>query len=782
MQKRNTTLTKQEISRYTITFWKIVIGCISFGIILLFSIGLGLFGALPTFKDLENPKSNLASEIIADDGVVLGHYFAQNRSNIRYQEISPNVINALIATEDIRFYEHSGIDFKRTFTIIFYNLIGKQQGASTITQQLALNLFSEEGRSKVFFKRVIQKLQEWITAIKLERQYTKEEIITMYLNTVDFAYNSYGIKSAAHTFFNTTPDKLSPDQAAVLIGMLKGPSLYNPVRNPERSMARRNTVLENMRKAGYLTDGDAEQLTAKPLVLKFNPVDHNVGTAAYFRAVLKKDIQKIFEETQIEKADGTPYDLDRDGLKIYTTINSRMQRYAEEAQREYISQLQRQFTRSWKGRDPFKFQEAEKVLEQGIKRSDRYQQLREEGLTEGDILKNFKTPAKMTIYSWKGEIDTLMSPIDSVKYYKLLLRNAMMSMEPTGPNAGYVRAWVGGINFEHFKYDQVKMGKRQVGSTAKPFTYAVAINEGFSPCYQVLNQPVTINGWTPGGGHKPLPGPITLKTALAHSQNWATAYMMQQVGETAVSTLTKKIGITSVVPSLPSICLGTFDASVYDMVGAYSTFVNQGVWTEPIYLLRIEDKNGNILFEKKPQVREVLNSQVAYVMVDMLKGVVQKGTGRRLYRYNLTNPIGGKTGTTQNNSDGWFIGITPQLVTGVWTGAEDRAIHFTSENDGEGANSALPVFALYMKRVYADTKLKYTKGDFEAPQGGVSIALNCDAYTPRPATDSLAIPAAAEDATAKPNPVPVKPSASPAKAGAVPVKPGNTKPPTAAKP
>ncbi|HEY0057184.1 MAG TPA: transglycosylase domain-containing protein [Pedobacter sp.] len=754
MQKKNTGLTKQEVNRYTITFWKIIIGCISFGIILLFSIGLGLFGSLPTFKDLEHPKSNLASEIISDDQVVLGNYFVQNRSNITYQDISPNVINALIATEDIRFYSHSGIDFKRTFTILFYNLIGKKQGGSTITQQLALNLFSEEARARNPLKRIIQKLQEWITAIKLERQYTKEEIITMYLNTVDFgAYNSYGIKSAAQTYFNTSPAKLKPEEAAVLVGMLKGTGLYNPIRNPERSLARRNTVLENMRKADFLTDGDAEEFKQKPLVVKFNPVDHNAGTAAYFRSVLKKDVQKIFEELNIEKADGTPYDLDRDGLKIYTTINSHMQKYAEDAQRQYISQLQRQFTRSWKGRNPFKFKEAEQVLEQGIKRSDRYRQLRENGLTEGDIHKNFRTPTKMTIYSWKGDLDTVMTPLDSVKYYKLLLRNAMMSMEPTGPNAGYVRAWVGGINFEHFKYDQVQMGKRQVGSTAKPFTYAVAVNAGYSPCYRVLNQPVTINGWTPGGGHKPLSGPITLKTALAHSQNWATAYMMQQVGETAVGTMVKNMGI-NLKPAdiVPAMCLGTFDASIYEMVGAYSTFVNQGVWTEPIYLLKIEDKNGNVLYEKKPQVREVLNPQVAYVMVDMLKGVVRQGTGRRLQgKYNLYNPIGGKTGTTQNNSDGWFIGITPQLVTGVWTGAEDRAIHFTSEDDGEGANSALPVFALYMKKVYADPKLKYTKGDFEAPQGGVSIALNCEAYAPKATVDSVAaMPAPAVPTPAAP--------------------------------
>jgi len=733
MQKKNTSLTKQEVNRYTITFWKIVIGCISFGIIILFSIGLGLFGALPTFKDLENPKSNLASEIISDDGVVLGNYFVQNRSMAKYDEISPNVINALIATEDIRFYSHSGIDFKRTFTILFYNLIGKKQGGSTITQQLALNLFSDEGRARNPFKRVVQKLQEWITAIKLERQYTKEEIITMYLNTVDFgAYNSYGIKAAAQTYFDTSPANLKPEEAAVLIGMLKASATYNPIRNPERSLGRRNVVLSNMRKAGFLTNADAAELSQKPLIVRFNPVDHNLGSAPYLRTVLKKDIQKIFEEQNIKKADDTPYDLDRDGLKIYTTINSRMQKYAEDAQKEYIAQLQRQFTSSWKGRDPFKFAEAEKILQQGIKRSDRFKQLREDGLSDDEILKNFKLPVKMTVFSWKGEIDTVMTPLDSVKYYKLILRNAMMAMEPSGANAGYIRAWVGGINFEHFKYDQVKMGARQVGSTAKPFTYAVAINNGYSPCYQALNEPVTINGWTPSGGSNPLPGYITLKKALAYSQNYTTAFVMKEVGETAVSTLTRKMGITTDVPNVPSICLGSFDASVYDMVGAYSTFVNQGVWTEPIYLLRIEDKNGNLLYEKKPQVHEVLNAQVAYVMVDMLKGVVENGTGSRIrYKYNLTNPIGGKTGTTQNNSDGWFIGITPQLVTGVWTGAEDRAIHFTSTSQGGGANSALPVFALFMKKVYADPKLKYTKGDFETPPGGVNTVLNCDAYMPR---------------------------------------------------
>lgn len=729
----NTQLTQQDISRYTIRFWKWIIGIIAFGAILIFSIGLGLFGSLPDLRALENPKSNQASEVISDDNVVLGTYYVQNRSNVRYDEISPNVINALIATEDIRFYNHSGIDFKRTFTIIFYNLVGKRQGASTITQQLALNLFSKEGRSKNFVKRLIQKSQELIVAVKLERQYTKEEIITMYLNTVDFgSYNTYGIKSAARTYFSTTPDKLKPEQAAILIGMLKGPSYYNPHRNPERALLRRNTVLENMNSASYISDAESERLKRLPLTLNFNPSDHNDGSAPYFRAVLKKDIQQTLEENSIYKADGSPYDLDRDGLKIYTTINSRMQHYAEEAQREHLKSLQLSFSRSWKGRDPYDFKEAKGLIEQGMRRSDRYQQLKLEGKTEEEIVKDFQTPAKMTIFSWKGELDTVMRPIDSIRYYKLMLRNSLMSMEP---QTGYVRAWVGGIDFNYFKYDQVKVGTRQVGSTAKPFTYAVAIgNGGYSPCYMVDNLPVDIDA---GDGtiyrpraYKPLPGPLTLRKALAHSQNNATAFMMKQVGWTAVSTLIKNMGITSPVPVVPSIALGSFEASVYDMVGAYSVFVNHGVWTEPIYLLRIEDKNGNVIYERKPRVKVVMDEQTAYVMTDMLKAVVQEGTARRLtWKYHLNNPVGGKTGTTNNNSDGWFMGITPELVTGVWTGAEDRAIHFTLTDNGDGATTALPVFGLYMQKVYADNTLKYTKGDFPVPKGGVTTTLDCGAYS-----------------------------------------------------
>ncbi|MXV17586.1 transglycosylase domain-containing protein [Hufsiella ginkgonis] len=737
MQQRHhhNQLTKQEIRRYTIRFWKIVVGCVAFGIILLFSVGLGLFGALPSTSVLENPKSNLASSVISEDGETLGTYYIQNRTPVTYDEISPNVINALVATEDKRFYEHSGIDFSRTLASVFYTLIGRQQGGSTITQQLALNMFSKEGRAKGSkIKRIVQKLQEWILAVKLERSYTKEEIITMYLNTVDWgAYSTFGINSASLTYFRVPPSKLKPDQAALLVGMVNGPGKFSPVRYPENTTRRRNLVLNRMVEKGYLGETEAAEYKAMPLGVKVSPLTTNLGLAPYFRAVLKSEIQKIFEEQSIYKADGTPYDLDRDGLKIYTTINADMQRYAETSQKEYLKILQVQFNQQWHGRDPFKTNPAfEKMLFKAVRNSGRYAELQESGLSDEAIFAEFRKPVKMKIFSWKGDIDTVMRPMDSVKYYKLVLRNSLMSMDPVN---GHIKAWVGGNNFEYFKYDQVKVGTRQVGSTAKPFTYAVAIgSNGYSPCYQVLNEPVTLdNGygeeWHPKA-YKPLPGAITLKTALAFSQNYVTAYMMKMVGPTAVKTLIEKMGITSRVEPVNPICLGVFDASVYDMVGAYSAFVNHGIWTAPTYLLKIEDRKGNVIYTgKHPQQKMVLDPSTAYVMTDMLKGVVQRGTGRRIqYEYGLTNPIGGKTGTTQENSDGWFIGITPRLVTGVWTGFEERTVHFASTDQGEGAKSALPVFARYMKRVYADPKLNIPKTDFEPPAGGVNIELNCDAY------------------------------------------------------
>ncbi|MCJ8210391.1 transglycosylase domain-containing protein [Mucilaginibacter sp. RS28] len=725
-------LTPQEIKRYNRNLWGIVIGCFSFFVLVLLCVNFGLFGALPSFRDLENPKSNLASEVLTEDKQVLGKYFVQNRSNVTYKQISPNVINALVATEDNRFFQHSGIDFGRTITIVFYNIFGHKQGGSTITQQLALNLFSGQERSHNPIKRIIQKLQEWIIAVRIERNYTKEEILTMYLNTVDFgAYNTFGISSAAATYFHTTPDKLTPDQAALLVRMVNAPSLYNPIRHPDNATTGRNFVLYRMKEEKYLTEGQYEEFKAKPLGINFHPTDHTEGLATYFRAVLKKDVQRIFQEKSITKPDGTPWDLDRDGLRIYTTINYDMQQYAEEAQREYMKQLQAQFKDHWKG---FNLRKAIKnydlLIDQGMRRSDRYRALKQHGKTDEEIKEDFNTPAQMEIFTWHGDIDTTMKPIDSILYSKFTLRNAMMSMDPT---TGYIKAWVGGIDFKRYKYDQVRMGTRQVGSTAKPFTYAVAVDNGYSPCMRVNNVPDTIKGygadWCPRSSDTK-PGMLTLREALAYSQNWITAHVMKEVTPTPVVTLIKKMGITSPVPEYPSICLGTFDASIYDMTGAYSAFANRGLWTEPTYLLRVEDKNGNVLYENKARVVQAMNEQTAYVMTYMLKGVVEQGTGVRLrYKYGLNNPIGGKTGTTNDNSDGWFIGITPQLVTGVWTGCEDRDIHFRTLHLGEGSNTALPIFALYMKRVYGNSSLGYKRNvDFAPPKNGLTITLDCNSY------------------------------------------------------
>ncbi|RZL15429.1 MAG: penicillin-binding protein, partial [Pedobacter sp.] len=527
---------------------------------------------------------------------------------------------------------------------------------------------------------------------------------------------------------NTTADKLTVTEAATLVGLQRGITRYSPTKNPERSLERRNTVMALMMKEDMLSEQQFEQEKAKPLGLNFNAATVNEGIAPYFRAVVKSDVRAILAERSILKSDGTPYDLDRDGLKIVTTLNYDMQVYAEESQKEYMKTLQAQFINSWKGRNPFKGMEMQ--IEQGIKRSDRYKSLMLEGKSEEEIKADFNTPARLTIFTWKGNLDTTMKPIDSVKYYKMLLRNAMMAMDP---QTGFVKAWVGGINYEHFKYDQVKMGTRQVGSTAKPFTYAVAVENGYSPCYTVNNEPVTIQSpgspdWTPRSSGT-IAGSLTLQKALANSQNYIAAYIMKQVGPTAVATQIKKMGITTDVPIVPSISLGTFDASVFDMVGAYSVFANKGYWTQPIYIQRIEDKNGIVLFENKAIPKAAMNEEVAYVMTRMLQGVVKEGTGKRLsWKYGINTPIGGKTGTTQNNSDGWFMGITPNLVAGVWTGCEDRAFHFINTYQGEGANTALPIFAGFMKRVYANPALKISKGDFEPPRNGTQIVTDCGQY------------------------------------------------------
>jgi len=726
-------LTQEDIKRYNGYIWKFVAGCFLVLVLIIVATYLGAFGALPSFRDLENPKSNQASEIVSSDKQTLGTYYVENRSSVTYKQISPNVIHALIATEDERFLDHSGIDFRRLFSILFLNLF-KRQGGSTITQQLALNLFSERSHNKLV--RLTQKFREWITAVQLERHYTKEEIITMYLNTVDFgAYNTFGIKSAARTYFSTTPDKLTPDQAAMLIAMINGPGYYSPINHPDRVLNRRNNVvLTLMARQGFLSEDELEKYKNRPLGLRFNPITHNDGPAPYFRAVLKKEIQKIFDQESITKADGTPYDLDRDGLKIYTTVNYTMQQYAEEAQAEYMRKLQVQFNDHWHG---YKLSKSIKnfklLIDQGMHRSDRYKADTIQGMSPEEIRKDFNTPVKVELFTWKGDTTMTMKPIDSIVYSKMLLRNSMMSMDP---KTGYIKAWVGGISFEHYKYDQVKNGTRQVGSTAKPFTYAVAIDNGYSPCMKVDNVPVTIDvpgsePWTPRQSSYDLQaGMITLRTALAYSQNYVTAYVMKQVGPVPVVNLTKKMGITTPVPPYPSICLGVFDASVYDMTGAYSVFANHGVWTEPTFILRIEDKKGNVLYTHKPRVSQAMNEQTAYVMTYMMKGVIENGTGSRLrYTYHINNPVAGKTGTPQDNSDGWFIGMVPQLVTGVWTGCEDPDFHFRSTRLGEGANTALPIFALFMQKVYANPELGIKKDvDFDPPKTPLTITIDCGAY------------------------------------------------------
>lgn len=720
-------LTEVDVRRYTRNFWAILCTICILVVLFLLSVRLGVFGKLPAFEELENPKSNLASEILADDLQVLGRYYKHNRSNVKYSELSPHLVHALVSTEDKRFYSHSGIDYSRTITSAIYTtLLNRKQGGSTITQQLALNLFSER-RERNTFKRIMQKFQEWITAVRLERSYTKEEIITMYFNTVDFgAYNTFGIKSAARTYFDSTPAELTPEQAATLVGMLKGTYIYSPVRFPENSLLRRNTVLNNMMDQNFLTKQEGDAAKGQPLTLKLNISNYGDGIAPYFRAVLKEELKAAFKRLSITKADGTPYDLDRDGLRVYTPINYAMQQYAEQAQREWMEKLQRDFDRQYRNTDPFKGKNAS-LLVSGMRRSDRYRILKDAGMSQEEIEVAFNTKVPMTLFTYKGNVDTVMTPMDSIRYNKLFLQNAVMSMEP---KSGHIKAWVGGISFEHFKFDHVKLAERQVGSTAKPFTYAAAIDNGYSPCFPVPNHSRTYGNWTPRGTVQG-GDPISLKDALKYSQNFASAYVINEVTPPMVASLTKRMGITSDVPSYPSIALGAYEASVYDMVGAYSAFVNHGTWIEPTMILRVEDKNGTTIYENIPKVVKALNSETAYIMVDMLKGVVDGGTGSRLRRAEyggFTNPMGGKTGTTNDNSDAWFIGITPDLVTGVWTGAEDRGIRFHSMALGQGAQAALPIFGYYMKKVYADKELNYSTGDFPLPPDGLTREIDCSKY------------------------------------------------------
>ncbi len=723
--------------------------------ILVFSLvslaSIEFFGPLPTFDQLENPRNNLATEIISADSVVLGKYFFENRTSATKEDVPKNFINALLATEDVRFREHSGIDVRALFRAVFGFVSGKGQsgGASTITQQLAKMLFTKKPASGI--GRVKQKLKEWVISAKLERRYTKDEILIMYLNRFDWVNNAVGIESASRVYFNKEPKHLNIQESAMLVGMLKNPSLYNPNRRLELTQKRRNVVLYQMKKYGFISDTLCDSLVQTPIVLDFKKASHNEGLAPYFREYLRGEMKK-WCLTKI-KTDGSSYNLYTDGLKIYTTIDSRMQTYAEEATKKHISSLQNDFYRHWDGYDHAPFPEdmdslqIERVMELAIKRSVRYKRMKEQKKSKEEIEKKFNTKTEMQVFSWKGKIDTLLSPRDSILYSKYFLHSGLMSMEPS---TGHVKAYVGGINYENFQYDHVTSGKRQVGSTFKPFLYALAIQEGYSPCYQVPNVPVVFDkykwglekDWTPNNsGDKDLEGlTLTLKYGLANSINTVTAYIMKQFGPHAVVDLAKKIGIKSKILAVPSLCLGTFDLSVYEMVGAYSTFSNKGVWVEPIFVTSIEDKNGVVLEKFIPKSNEAMSEKTANIMIRLLQGVVdgvysptakkRSGTGVRLrYKYGFTNEIGGKTGTTQNHSDGWFIGITPKLVTGVWTGCDDRSVHFRNIKYGQGANMALPIFAEYMQRVYADTLLeKMQPIPFDIPRS-IDVKLECDEST-----------------------------------------------------
>lgn len=741
-------------------FWSLfALGILSV-IILFLSAALGVLGKMPELQQLDNPKTNLATQILSSDGVVLGKfYFNDNRTPIIFDTLPDNLVQALIATEDERFFSHSGIDLKGTLRALVY--LGKKGGASTISQQLARQLFvGVRSRNKV--EAVLQKFKEWVLAVQLERRYTKEEIIAMYLNIYDFGYSADGIQSAAKIYFNTTPDQLRIEQSATLVGMLKNSSLYNPLRRPERVKKRRNIVFQQMERNNFISQKELDSLKAIPLELDYTPDSHREGLATYFRAYLQQFMRNWTSENL--KEDGTKYDIFRDGLRIYTTIDSRLQKIGEESVAAHISNLQKEFflqnTPEANPTAPFlelREGEIDTLLQTTARRSERWRKMKSSGKDEETIWETFQKPVKMEVFSWKGDRDTVMSPLDSIRYYKHFLRASMMSMNPL---TGHVKAWVGGFNYKHFQYDQVKQGRRQIGSTFKPFLYATAIDQlRLSPCDILPDALFCIeplkhgntDAWCPKNSGNKYGQMRTLKNALANSINTVSARLMDRVGPRPVVNLARKMGITSYLPKVPSIALGTPDISLFEMVGAYSTFANKGIYVKPIMISRIEDKNGTILFEVVPETTDVLSQESAYVTIDLLKGVTESGSGIRLrhqgadennyayknvvtgYPYEFKNPIAGKTGTTQNHSDGWFMGMVPNLVTGVWVGGEDRSIHFEDIAFGQGATMALPIWAMYMKAAYAIPELGISAEDFEAPEE-LMISIDCTQQNP---TDSL---------------------------------------------
>lgn len=728
-----------KTSKFVKLTWLIIWGPFLFLFILVSFISFELFFDLPSVEELQNPKSNLATVIYSSDLKTLGKYYSENRVNVKYYELDKDLVDALIATEDVRFRDHSGVDARALGRAIFGAVRGSSSsgGGSTLSQQLAKMMFPRQKLNK--FSMVIRKMKEWVIAARLEKNYTKDEILTLYLNKFDFLNQAVGIKSAAQIYFNRSQDSLEIQQAAMLIGMAKNPSLFNPIRKEEATLQRRNVVLMQMVVNGTLTREKYDSLKKLPLGIIYRPEDHNDGLAPYFREYLREHFLKEWCAGHINPETNKPYNVYKDGLRIYTTLDSRMQQYAEEAVYEHMTELQRAFTKECKTKKnaPFAWnvnkEQIEHIMMSSMKRSDRYRSLKDSGLTKDEIYANFQKPVKMTVYSLRGDIDTVMSPWDSIRYYKSFLHTGFMAIEPA---SGYVKAWVGGVNHKHFKFDHVKVGRRQVGSTFKPFVYAMAIQEGLSPCYQVPNVRTCIptadgKEWCPDNsdGDKGTGKMITLRKALAGSVNYVTAWVMKQYGPDAVINLVRRMGITSPIDAVPSICLGTPDISVFEMVAANATFANKGTYIQPTFVTRIEDKNGKVLEEFFPTSDEVMSEEKAYVMIQLMRGVVDYGTGARLRgKYKLFNEIAGKTGTTQYNADGWFIGLTPELAAGGWTGGEERSVHFNSTNEGQGASMALPVWGKFFQKVYADRNLKVSKGGFPKPASMGDIELDCSKY------------------------------------------------------
>ena len=693
--------------------WQVFLAGFMLFNLLVLAFYFNWFGNMPPESLYENPSSNLSSEVYAADGAMLGRYYVQDRSTSKYREISPNVIRALVATEDERFYDHSGIDGRAIVRAVL--LLGRQGGGSTITQQLAKNLFGRQRPS--LFTMPLIKLKEWVMAVKLERNLTKNEIITLYLNTVPFGDNVYGIKNAALTFYNKMPDKLGVDEAAVLIGMLKANTYYNPRLHPDRSESRRNVVLDQMVKAGYLGYEEGESLKALPIKLDYHKIDYHEGIAPYFRQVVVEQVKKALKDTR-NPATGKPYDVYKDGLRIYTTLDTRMQRYAEQAVEQHMRELQRQFIAQAGYRDGSIWRNHMDVVDAAMKSSERYYTMKESGMTEAEIREAFRRPVQMKVFAWNSDKrkDTVMSPLDSIMYMKTFLQAGFMAMDPY---SGEVKAWVGGINHDYYQYDHVNSNtRRQVGSTIKPLLYCLAIDNGFSPCGMVSTEPQVFNGKPyDAGGSKY--GTVTMQRALALSLNNAALYILKQVGINAFVDFVARCGIKGKVEKYPSSALGVSDVSLYEMLGAYTMFPAAGMNTQPLFLTKIEDKNGNLVRSFVPEQKEIISAGTAFKMVKMMRGVVDFGTARRIrYRFGLTGEIAGKTGTTNNQADAWFIGYTPQLLAGAWVGCDDRFLRFRSEALGQGAAAALPIWGYFFTKIYADKSLDMNPDQhFQAPEG-----------------------------------------------------------------